>query len=102
MALAEIAQSGSDVTAPMMLASRGMKIILEGCCPVLALRSPDLGQGLSGRTQPGRPFWTMRFERGLVSLGRPCDLPGLCREHVSVVVVRPLVLPSLVDARRLS
>jgi hypothetical protein len=35
----------------------------------------------------------MRFERGLVSIGRPCDLPGLCREHVSVVVVRPLVLP---------
>ena len=30
MALAEIAQSGSDVTAPMMLASRGMKIILGG------------------------------------------------------------------------
>src|SRR5215211_7186395 len=35
----------------------------------------------------------MRFERGLVSIGRPCDLPGWCREHVSVVVVRPLVLP---------
>jgi transposase len=35
----------------------------------------------------------MRFERGLVCFGRPCDLPGLCREHVSVVVVRPLVLP---------
>jgi transposase len=35
----------------------------------------------------------MRFERGLVFFGRPCDLPGLCREHVSVVVVRPLVLP---------
>jgi len=34
----------------------------------------------------------MRFERGLIRLGRPCDLPGLCREHVSVVVVRPLVL----------
>jgi transposase len=35
----------------------------------------------------------MRFERGLVFFGRRCDLPGLCREHVSVVVVRPLVLP---------
>jgi transposase len=35
----------------------------------------------------------MRFERGLVCFGRPCDLPGLCREHVSVVVVRSLVLP---------
>jgi transposase len=35
----------------------------------------------------------MRFERGLVFFGRPCDLPGLCREHVSVVVVCPLVLP---------
>jgi hypothetical protein len=34
----------------------------------------------------------MRFERELIGLGRPCDLPGLCREHVSVVVVRPLVL----------
>jgi hypothetical protein len=34
----------------------------------------------------------MRFERGFVSFGRPCDLPGLCCEHVSVVVVRPLVL----------
>jgi transposase len=41
----------------------------------------------------GRPVWTMRFERGLVCFGRPCDLPGLCCEHVSVVVVRPLVLP---------
>jgi hypothetical protein len=40
----------------------------------------------------------MRFERGLVSFGRPCDSPGLCREHVSVVVVRPLVLLSI-DAR---
>jgi transposase len=35
----------------------------------------------------------MRFERGLALFGRPCDLPGLCREHVSVVVVRPLFLP---------
>ena len=35
----------------------------------------------------------MGFERGLVFVGRPCDLPGLCREHVSVVVVVPLVLP---------
>jgi Transposase len=35
----------------------------------------------------------MRFERGIDSVGRPCDLPGLCREHVSVVVVGPLVLP---------
>jgi hypothetical protein len=26
-------------------------------------------------------------------LAAPCDLPELCREHVSVVVVRPLVLP---------
>jgi transposase len=35
----------------------------------------------------------MRFERERFCLGRLCDLPGLCREHVSVVVVRPLVLP---------
>jgi hypothetical protein len=35
----------------------------------------------------------MRFEREIDSVGRPCDLPGLCREHVSVVVVRPPVLP---------
>jgi transposase len=27
------------------------------------------------------------------SFGRPCDLPGLCCEHVSVCVVVPLVLP---------
>jgi hypothetical protein len=27
------------------------------------------------------------------SFGRPCDLPGLCRERVSVCVVVPLVLP---------
>src|SRR3954467_8440667 len=27
------------------------------------------------------------------SFGRPCDLPGLCLEHVSVCVVVPLVLP---------
>src|SRR6188472_1989547 len=39
----------------------------------------------------------MRFERGLVSFGRPCDLPGLCREHVSVCVVVPLVLPLCVN-----
>jgi transposase len=34
----------------------------------------------------------MRFEREQFCLGRPCDLPGLCFEHVSVVVVCPLVL----------
>jgi transposase len=31
------------------------------------------------------------------SFGRPCDLPGLCREHVSVCVVVPLVLPLAVN-----
>jgi hypothetical protein len=31
------------------------------------------------------------------SIGRPCDLPGLCREHVSVCVVVPLVLPLAVN-----
>jgi hypothetical protein len=42
----------------------------------------------------------MGFEPELLFFGRPCDLPGLCREHVSVVVVRPLVLQSI-DARRM-
>jgi organic hydroperoxide reductase OsmC/OhrA len=37
----------------------------------------------------------------VVSFGRPFDLPGLCLEHVSVVVVRPLVLPVIIEARRL-
>jgi hypothetical protein len=47
----------------------------------------------------GRPFWTMRFERALFG-GRPCDLPGLCLEHVSVCVVRPRVLrPCLLRGR---
>ena len=31
------------------------------------------------------------------SFGRPCDLPGLCLEHVSVCVVVPLVLPLCVN-----
>jgi len=34
----------------------------------------------------------MGCEPGLFG-GRPCDSPGLCREHVSVCVVRPLLLP---------
>src|SRR3954447_3095752 len=34
------------------------------------------------------------------SFGRPCDLPGLCCEHVSVYVVVPLVLPLYVNRVR--
>jgi len=39
----------------------------------------------------------MGFEP-VLSFGRPCDLPGLCFEHVSVCVVVPLVLPLSVTA----
>src|SRR3954452_24197348 len=61
--------------------------------PVPVLGSGDPGQGLllGERRRVGR-FWTMGFEP-VLSLGRPCDLPGLCCEHVSVCVVVPLVLP---------
>jgi hypothetical protein len=45
-----------------------------------------------GERSVGRPFWTMGFEPVLFG-GRPCDLPRLCREHVSVCVVCPLLLP---------
>src|SRR4051794_21444945 len=38
----------------------------------------------------------MGFEPGLL-FGRPCDLPGLCCEHVSVCVVVPLILPLVVS-----
>lgn len=42
----------------------------------------------------------MRFERGLVSLVAPLRLARVCREHVSVFVVRPLVLRLVLPLRR--
>jgi hypothetical protein len=45
----------------------------------------------------------MGFELGLF-VRPPCDLPGLCREHASVCVVVPLVLPlpAVVEVRMAS
>jgi hypothetical protein len=68
-----------------------MKIRLEGSVWPRGYGRVIRGGGVLGRTQLGRPFWTVRCERGLF-WGRPCDLLGLCLEHVSVVVVRPRVL----------
>ena len=48
------------------------------------------------RTQAGRLVCAMGFEPGLF-VGRPCDLPGLCCEHVSVCVVVPLWLPAALN-----
>jgi hypothetical protein len=42
----------------------------------------------------------MGFEPVLFG-GRPCDLPRLCREHVSVCVVCPLLLPLSFNVRRM-
>ena len=62
-------------------------------CPGPAVGSGDPGQGLllGERRRVGR-FARWASSPGF-SFGRPCDLPGLCREHVSVCVVVPLVLP---------
>jgi len=46
---------------------------------------------LGGRRRVGR--FARWASSPCFSFGRPCDLPGLCREHVSVCVVVPLVLP---------
>jgi hypothetical protein len=56
----------------------------------LTVRRP--GQGLSGRTQSGRPFWTMGFEPEH-NRWPPLRLARVCFEHVSVCVVLPAVLP---------
>ena len=73
--------------------SRGMKMHGGGLCPGPALGSGDPGQGLllGERRRVGR-FARWASSPGF-SFGRPCDLPGLCCEHVSVCVVVPLVLP---------
>jgi hypothetical protein len=39
------------------------------------------GTGAFWENAVGRPFWTMGCEP-LLFRGRPCDLPGLCRERV--------------------
>ncbi len=63
----------------------------------MAIGSVDLGQG---------PLWGERSRVGrfarwalspCFSIGRPCDLPGLSFELVSVCVVFPLVLPFIVN-----
>jgi Transposase len=71
-----------------------MKIGLGGLLSGLGLSVLGTGTGafLGERSGAGR-LWTMGCEPGLDLFGRPCDLPRLCREHVSVVVVCPLVLP---------
>src|SRR4051794_27193625 len=71
-----------------------MKLLREGSVRVRA----DPGQGLSvgERRRVGR-FARWALSPGF-SFGRPCDLPGLCCEHVSVCVVVPLVLRSLSTA----
>ena len=65
----------------------------RGLCPGSVLGSGDPGQGLllGERRRVGR-FGRWASSPGF-SFGRPCDLPGLCCEHVSVCVVVPLVLP---------
>src|ERR1700760_1733106 len=69
-----------------------MKLLIE-LCPVSVVGSADPGQGLclGERRRVGR------FDRWAsspcCSFGRPCDLPGLSFELVSVCVVVPLVLP---------
>src|SRR5919197_4839928 len=70
-----------------------MKMMLGGL-----LSGPDRTVGRSGTGA----FWENAVGQAVLDdalrarefhLGRPCDLPGWCLEHVSVVVVRPLVLP---------
>ena len=47
------------------------------------------GTGVCWENAVGGPLWTMGCEPGRFG-GRPCDSPGLCREHGSVRVVRAL------------
>ncbi len=66
-------------------------------CPGPAVASSDPGQGalLGERRRVGR--FARWASSPCFSFGRPCDLPGLCCEHVSVCVVVPLVLPFAVN-----
>jgi hypothetical protein len=82
-------------------ASRGMKLSLGGL-----LSAPDRTVGRPGRGPfwenagwAGR-LWTMGFEPEH-SRWPPLRLARLCRKHVSVCVVCPPVLPSVIDPRRL-
>src|ERR1035437_4048840 len=66
-------------------------------CPV-----PGVGSGVSGTgASLGERRRVGRFDRWAsspcFSFGRPCDLPGLSCELVSVCVVVPLVLPLTVN-----
>ena len=78
-------------------ASRGMKLPSRTLRPVPVLGSGDPGQGL----RLGERRRVGRFDRWAsspcFSFGRPCDLPGLSCELVSVCVVVPLVLPLTVN-----
>ena len=47
----------------------------QGLGPGLNVRSGGPGRGPSGRTWAGGPFWTMRRERGLLSLAAPATCP---------------------------
>ena len=44
------------------------------------------------RTQLGRPFWTMRFERGQVFLAAPATRPGCAASTYRSLSFRPRVL----------
>jgi hypothetical protein len=85
-------EGGSRPALHERRAIRGMKCRLEG------LSGLGRSVGLSGTGAfLGERSWVGRFWRWAsspcFSFGRPCDLPGLSFELVSVCVVVPLVLP---------
>jgi hypothetical protein len=85
--------AGTSSAPTPTTACRGMKIRLEG-----SVRPRASGRAIRDGAFMGERSWAGRFGRCAASagfsLGRPCDLPGLCLEHVSVVVVCPRVLRS--------
>jgi hypothetical protein len=74
---------------PLLAACKCSLEALSGCGRRVG-RS-GTGASLGQRRRVGR-FARWASSPGF-SFGRRCDLPGLCREHVSVCVVVPLVLP---------
>src|SRR5215216_3431094 len=66
-------QSSRELAPALTTAVRGMKIRLEGSVRPRAYGRAIRDRGLHGRTRLGRPFWTMRCERGLV-IGPPLRL----------------------------
>jgi hypothetical protein len=95
-----VTEPGKHTALMQAPAYRGMKMILGGLLSGCGLTVGRPGQGPSGRTQSGRPLWTMRFERGLVSLAAPATCPGCAASTYRSLSFARWFSP-VIDARRL-